>query len=111
METRSQENKGEILEGEIFVKKGQKLKLSKVFLKPETPKDEDVLPEEYWLIGFALFDFKLGETMFIDRRIKNGEEILGIFTSTLIISAKKDSENFIKVTTKNSVWQIQFLAD
>ena len=60
------------------------------------------LPVEYWLEGILLAPPQIGESLQVDRRIRNGVTACGFFESTPITAIDGD-----RVTTLNSIYLIE----
>jgi hypothetical protein len=95
-----------------------KIKLTKFapvdFPKFPTPKKEDFndgqenegisLPVDYWIIGELQREIKEGQSIKVLREERNGEKIMGIFTSSPVV--KIDGG---RIETANSQYNVEYL--
>lgn len=62
-------------------------------------------PVDYWVEGYLIRNILIGESVLIDRRVRNGVKVAGLFQSSTV---KSIEGNLIK--TNNSVYKIEYLA-
>ena len=76
----------------------------KVRLKKETTlvEQKDGLNDNYTLEGVLAEPIEMGKPIMVFRSNRNGINAIGFFTSSFVVEINKD-----KITTQNSVWQIQ----
>jgi hypothetical protein len=60
------------------------------------------LPVAYWMEGFLLDDVMKRDFIRLDRRVRDGKVVRGIFTSTKVCAVTED-----EVTTFNSVYRLE----
>jgi hypothetical protein len=62
------------------------------------------LPVAYWMEGFLLADVVNRDCIRLDRRVRDGVVVRGVFTSTKICAVHED-----EVTTYNSVYRLELV--
>lgn len=63
----------------------------------------------YWVQGFLIGEIEVGKQILLDRRIRNGIEVLGRFNTSPVKTIDKNIENVLVITTENSVYRVEFL--
>lgn len=69
-------------------------------------EDGHSLPIEYSIEGYIYGDITVGETVTIDRKVRNGIKVDGFFETTVVTEVGK---GYFK--TKNSVYTYKFVVD
>jgi hypothetical protein len=62
------------------------------------------LPVAYWMEGYLLADVVKRDCIRLDRRVRDGVVVRGVFTSTKICAVNED-----EVTTYNSVYRVELV--
>lgn len=63
------------------------------------------LPIDYTVEGYLLADVKVGDIIQVDRRKRNGVEMLGFMSTSSITKINKDT-----IETRNSIYKIEKLS-
>lgn len=77
--------------------------------KKDAEKPREDMPNGYWVEGVLVLDLKVGRRILVDRKIRNGIEIDGVFESSLVVMIQW--QNPVEVTTQNSTWLVEEVAD
>lgn len=64
------------------------------------------IPTDYWVEGYLINPLKIGESVMIQRIIRNGEEVSGFMTTSEIIEINGDI-----FETLNSIYKIEYLKE
>lgn len=62
------------------------------------------IPVDYWVEGYLIKPIEVGQSVAIDRTVRNGEKISGIMVTSKIIEINGDI-----LQTLNSIYKIEYL--
>lgn len=62
------------------------------------------IPIDYWVMGYLIKPIKVGESILLERTIRNGEKISGFMSTSKVIEINGDI-----FETLNSIYKIEYL--
>jgi hypothetical protein len=63
------------------------------------------LPVDYWLEGYLLQEPEVGKSVLVQREVRNGLKVSGMFVSTEVVKVSEDT-----FETLNSIYKIEYLS-
>jgi hypothetical protein len=64
----------------------------------------------YWIVGTLIRDVEVDKPMLIERFMRNGEEVPGVMTTSLVKSIVPQDDGSLFVHTENSIYCLSYLS-